>query len=431
MSSPDLNLAIAAAESGMWSAVIDYLRRLPLERSSDRAQVLDLALQVLVQGDFEEQWEIAKIIPKLGEIAIQPLLELIDLEDIDLEDRWFIARILGDLVSGDTLKHDRPDVIAKLIELAQQSEDSDLQAISADALAKIGTPAIAMLTDLLNTPACAMAVTVLAQIRHSQTIEPLILAIDNPDPQIRTLIVEALGSFHDRRIPTILRSKLTDVVPSVRQAAVTALCLRSDLATELNLVQQLRPLLFDLNLAVCGTTALSLARINDPSAVDVLVEVLVLPRTPAALRSDVILALGWIGTRSAIASLADVLITAPSDLAQEILIGIGRTERERDYASQKIVDYLRSNNTGHSEIVTQEIATALGNLGNPDTVPDLIGLLGDPDDRVKLHTIAAIAKLSTTIPPEILQLADRSDLPSALQHGVRMCLSHWENIAIP
>jgi HEAT repeat protein len=431
MSSPDLNLAIAAAESGMWSAVIDYLRQLPLDRSTDRSQVLDLALQVLVQGDFEEQWEIAKIIPKLGEIAIQPLLELIDLEDIDLEDRWFIARILGDLVGGDTRKHDRSDVIAKLIELARQYEDPDLQAISADALAKIGTPAIAMLTDLLDTPACAMAVTVLAQIRHSQTIEPLMLAIDNPDPQIRTLTVEALGSFHDRRIPPILLSKLTDIAPSVRQAAVTALCLRSDLATELNLVQQLRPLLFDLNLSVCETTALSLARIKDPSAVEVLVEVLASPHTPAALRSAVILALGWIGTRSAIASLVDILITAPPDLAQEILISIGKTERERDYASQTIGDYLRSNSAGHSAIVTQEIATALGNLGNPDTVPDLIGLLGDPDDRVKLYTIAAIAKLSTTIPPEILQLADRSDLPSALQSGVRMCLSHWENITIP
>ena len=63
--------------------------------------------------------------------------------------------------------------------------------------------------------------------------------------------------------------------------------------------------------------------------------------------------------------------------------------------------------------ITQEIATALGNLGNPDTVPDLIELLGDPDDRVKLYTITAIAKLSENIPPEILQLADRSDLPPA------------------
>lgn len=425
MSSPDLNLAIAAADSGMWSEVVDYLQRIPLQQPIDRSQVLALALQVLIQGDFEQQWDIAKIIPKLGEIAIQPLLDLINDPNIDLEDRWFVARILGDLVSGAALKQNRPDVVATLVELVRQHEDPELQAIAADALAKIGTAAIPVLADLLDTPDCAIAVAILAQIRHSPTIEPLLRTIDSPDLQIRTLAIEALGSFHDPRIPPILLAKLTDVAPSVRQAAVIALCLRSDLATELNLVQQLRPLLFDLNLAVCRATALGLARLNDPSAVGVLTEVLDSPHTPTGLRSEVILALGWIGTRSAIKSLATALTAAPPDLAQEILIGIGKTEQDRDYASQVIVDYWRSNSSGYPAIVTQEIAAALGNLGNPHTVPDLIGLLGDPDDRVKLYTIAAIAKLSPTIPPAILQLATRSDLPSALQLGVRMCLSHW------
>lgn len=425
MSSPELNLAIAAADNGMWSEVVDYLQRIPLEQPIDRSQVLALALQVLIQGDFEQQWDIAKIIPKLGEIAIQPLLDIINDPNIDLEDRWFVARILGDLVSGAALKQNRPDVVATLVELVRQHEDPELQAIAADALAKIGTAAIPVLADLLDTPDCALSVAILAQIRHSPTIEPLLRTIDSPDLQIRTLAIEALGSFHDPRIPPILLAKLTDVAPSVRQAAVIALCLRSDLATELNLVQQLRPLLFDLNLAVCRATALGLARLNDPSAVAVLTEVLDSPHTPAGLRSEVILALGWIGTRSAIKSLATALTAAPPDLAQEILIGIGKTEQDRDYASQVIVDYWRSNSSGYPAIVTQEIAAALGNLGNPHTVPDLIGLLGDPDDRVKLYTIAAIAKLSPTIPPAILQLATRSDLPSALQLGVRMCLSHW------
>jgi HEAT repeat protein len=425
MPSPDLTLAIAAADSGMWSAVVDYLQRVPLDQPTNRfsegdatrTQVLALALQVLVQGDFEEQWDIAKIIPKLGEIAIQPLLDIINDSNIDLEDRWFAARILGDL--------DRPDVVATLVELVRQDQDPELQAIAADALAKIGTSAIAVLADLLDTPDCAIAVTVLAQILHSQTIEPLLRTIDSPDPQIRTLAVEALGSFHDPRIPPIMLAKLTDIAASVRQAAVVSLCLRSDLATELNLVQQLRPLLFDLNLTVCGATALGLARLNDPSAVTVLTEVLDSPQTPTGLRSEVILALGWIGTRSAIASLATALTAAPPDLAQEILISIGKTEPERDYASQVLVDYLRSNRSGHPAIVTQEIAAAFGNLGNLNTVPDLIELLGNPDDRVKLYTIAAISKISPTLPAEILQLADRSDLPSTLQLGVRMCLSHW------
>jgi HEAT repeat protein len=426
MSSPDLNLAIAAAESGAWSAVINYLQHISLDESIDRfcegdatrTQVLALALQVLTQGDFEEQWAIAKIIPKLGEIAIQPLLDIINDSEVDLEDRWFVARILGSF--------DRPDVVATLIELVCQDEDPELQAIAADALAKIGTSAIAMLTNLLDTSDCAIAVTVLAQIRHSQTIEPLLYTIDNADPQIRTLAIEALGSFHDPRIPPILLTKLTDLVPSVRQAAVVALCLRSDLATELNLVQQLRPLLFDLNLAVCRSTALGLARLKDPHAVIVLTEVLDSPQTPASLRSEAILSLGWIGTRSAIISLAHALTIAPPDLAREILMSIGKTEQERDYASQVTIDYWRSNRFEHPAIVKQEIVAALGNLGNLTTIPDLIELLGDPDDRVKLYTISAISKLSPTMPTEILQLADRSDLPSALQHGVRMCLSYWE-----
>ena len=77
----DLNSAIDATERGMWSEVIDYLQRLPLAQINElevRSKILDLAVEVLLQGDFEEQWDIAKIIPKLGEIAIQPLLDLVD-----------------------------------------------------------------------------------------------------------------------------------------------------------------------------------------------------------------------------------------------------------------------------------------------------------------------------------------------------------------
>jgi HEAT repeat protein len=386
MPSIDLNQAIAAADSGIWSIVIDCLQNLSLAQIENSELVLDLALQVLIQGDFEQQWEIAKIIPKLGEIAIQPLLDIVNDPDIDLEDRWFGARILGDF--------DRPQVVAVLVELICQNEDPELTAIATGALAKIGIPAIAALTDLLSTTDRSMAVTILAQIRHSQTIEPLLHVIDDTDPQIRTLAVEALGSFHDARIPPILLTKLSDVAASVRKAAVVGLSLRSDLTAELDLLRHLRPLLFDLNLAVCETTALGLARLPDPEVVSVLTEVLVSPHTPNDLKSSAILALGWIGTRQAIDSFFTALVNTSINLAPEILTGIGKTEQERVYASQLLVRYLHSQ--PHSAIVKQEIVTALGNLGNIDTVPDLVELLRDPDDRVKLYTIAAISKLSPT-----------------------------------
>jgi HEAT repeat protein len=393
----DLSRAIAAADKGMWSSVIDCLQDLPLDRLKDNDRVLDLALQVLLQGDLEQQWQIAKIIPKLGKIALPPLLDIVSDTEIDLEDRWAAGRILG--------AFNQPQSIAALVTLIQQDEDPELTEIATGALAQIGTPAIAPVTALLAPTAAggssqlALAVGILARIRHSQTIEPLLQLANNPDPQIRTLVIEALGSFHDPRIPPLLISKLTDVAPPARQAAVVALCLRGDLATELNLLDRLQPLLFDLNLEVCAATALGLARVKDPGVVAVLAKVLGSPQTPDRLKSAVILALGWIGTQPAI----DVLIAALTQtdpFAPELTIAIGKTECERVYASQQLVAYLRSSHIAATPllaIVKQEIATALGNLGNLATVPDLEQLLTDPDDRVRLHAQAAISKLSSTI----------------------------------
>jgi HEAT repeat protein len=439
---PDLQPAIAAAQQGRWSIVIEYLQILPIVSTPDdadsdellawRSQVLELALQVLLQGDFEEQWEIAKILPKLGEIAIQPLLNLLnDNDELELEERWFIARILGEF-GGTTLPEHRSQVVAALIESIERNEDPDLVEMATSALAKIGTPAIAALTDLLDPPLGkdarrehrVLAVTALAQIRHSQTIEPLLGAADDPDPQIRTLTIEALGSFHDPRIPPLLLAKLTDVVASVRQAAVVALCLRPELAAELDLVTHLRPLLLDLNLAVCEATALGLARLNDVRVVELLKQVAIDDRTPAALRDRAILGLGWIGTEAAIATLGSLLTVASPELASEIIASVSKTEHERIYASQVLLAYLATDRLSAS--LKQEIATALGNLGNIQAVSDLVQLLGDPDDRVKFHAIAAMVKLSPIIPPQILELTSRPDLEPEMQIGVRLCLSHWK-----
>jgi HEAT repeat protein len=399
-----LSPATAAAERGDWSIVIDCLQTLSLAQIENNARVLDLALQVLTQGDFEQQWEIAKIVPKLGEIAIQPLLDLVNDRDIELENRWFGARILG--------AFDRPLVVTALVSLIRQDEDPELTAIAIGALTKIGTPAIAALTELLTSAADSgeilaaergIAIAILARIRHSQTIEPLIRVIDDPDPQLRTIVVEALGSFHDPRMPQLLIDRLTDVAPSVRTAAVVALSLRGDLAIELELLRHLRPLLFDLDSAVCKATALGLVRLADPQAVAVLTELLASPHTTNDLRASVILALGWIGDRAAIDGLIAALAADPA-LAPAVIMSISKTEREQIYASQLLVTYLHSHPDPAMPIpaiVKQEIAAALGNLGNIDTVPALVKLSGDPDDRVRLHAITALAKLAPNLPPQI------------------------------
>ena len=405
MSFLDINRAQTAADNGLWSIVTDVLQDLSLTQLEHPQAVLDLALQVLLEGNADRQWDIAKIIPKLGEIAVQPLLAIANDNEIDLEDRWVAVRILGEF--------SQPEVVMALVGLITRDEDLELTTIATSALTKIGIPAIAALTDLLATAERLVAVKILAQIRHSRTIDPLLQVVDDIDPQIRTLSIEALGSFHDARIPPILLTKLTDVAASVRKAAAVALSLRSDLAAELNLLQRLRPLLFDLDLAVCGATAIGLARLPDPEVVAVLTAVLLSTHTPDRLRSPIILALGWIGTRAAIDSLMAMLNLAP-ELAPEILTSIGKTEREQVYASESLVGYLRLNQL-HPAIVKQEIAAALGNLGNPQTVSDLVQLLADPDDRVRLYTIAAISKLSPTVPQSSLESIDRVGVLHKLQ----------------
>jgi HEAT repeat protein len=385
MAASPLDCAKTAAANGNWSIAIDQLQHLSIDQITHNEIVLEIAFQVLIQGDFDQQWEIAKIIPKLGNIAIQPLLALLNDIDIDLEDRWVVARILGEF--------DQPQVVTALIKLIQQQEDLELTEIATSALTKIGLPAISALTDLFATPDRQIAIVILAQIRHSSTIEPLIQVIDDPDPQLRSLVVEALGSFHDARIPPLLITKLTDVAATVRKAAVIALSLRSDLAAELDLSQQLRPLLFDLNLAVCQAAALGLARLPDQANIQALAAVLLSPQTPTELQSSVILALGWIGTIPAIDSLILALPNLAPSLVPEIVIAIGKTEQEQIYASQVLVNHLQRLDPS-AAIIKQEIATALGNLGNQDVVPDLVQLLADPDDRVKLYAMNAISKLS-------------------------------------
>ncbi|WP_309740799.1 MULTISPECIES: HEAT repeat domain-containing protein [unclassified Chamaesiphon] len=390
----DLDRAIAAASERQWSIAIAALQNLSLTQIQGDRQVLNLTLQILTEGDFEQQWETGKIVPKVGEIAILPLLNLLNDPDVDLENRWCCARILGEF--------DRPPVIAALIAVIQTDADAELTAIAIGSLTKIGAPAIAALTEILATPDLSttqrgMAVTILTRIRHSQTIVPLIQALEDPDPQLRTVIVEALGSFHDPRIPPLLLAKLTDVAASVRKAAAISLSLRGDLAVELNLSQHLRPLLFDLDFGVCEATALGLARLPDPSVVDILTEVLISPLTPDRLKSPVILALGWIGSRAAIDSAIAALAEISNDLAPEIIIAISKTEQERVYASQQLVNYLYCHESAHLPIVKQEIAAALGNLGNKATVPALGMLLDDADDRVRLYALTAMSKL-TSIP---------------------------------
>ncbi|MCY7322588.1 MAG: hypothetical protein LH660_12515, partial [Phormidesmis sp. CAN_BIN36] len=95
-----LQQAQTAADQQDWALFNHCLQQLLGSELSDPATVplpllLNLALQSLESGDFQDRWDIAKLFPSFGDAAIAPLLGLLQDQDADPEAQWFAIRILG------------------------------------------------------------------------------------------------------------------------------------------------------------------------------------------------------------------------------------------------------------------------------------------------------------------------------------------------
>lgn len=428
-----LEQAAAAAQQGNWSLVSQYLQQLPLGKKAtdsdagsaplidtDLDQVLNLALEVLNVGDFQERWEVAKVFPKLGAGAIAPLIEILEDEDAELELRWFTGRILGEF--------NHPIVITTLVDLLTTSKDEDLAVMAAAVLSSFGESAVEALTGLLADPESRLLATrSLSQIRRPEIIAPLLGVVRDPQVAIRATAIEALTSFHDPRIPPVLLDALNDHVAAVRKEAVIGLGLRSDLREELDLLNRLKPLLYDFNLEICQQAAIALGRLGTDDAAEALFGVLQSPATPVPLTYDLIRALAWVGTTKSLDYLQQALIGAAVESTLEIVRVLGRLEDPvlKTKAAQILIDFLNSEHPAAREAtVKQAIAQAWGQLGEMSAIDALVGLLADPADSVRLHAIAALKNFPTTH-QQLVQLAADENLTPALKEGVAIALAEW------
>ncbi len=431
-----LQQAQAIAEQGDWGQLSHHLQKMlladpafPLTPAA-KQQMLTLALHVLEAGDFQERWDVAKVFPAFGSAAIPPLTTLLQDEDAELETRWFAARILG--------QFDSPETIQTLIQLLQQSEDEELRLVATETLAHLGPAAIAALTELLpDTRTRPFAVQALTQIRRSETIAPLLTVVTDDEPTIRAIVIEALGSFHDPRIPPLLVQALTDTAARVRRAAVTSLGVRTDLVESFDLVKHLSDRLWDLNLDVCQQAAIALGRLGTTAAAAALWQVLQSPHTPLPLQLETVRALGWAGSMQALEYLHQALslpvtTTAPPTLYQEIITVLGRWADPdlKPRTSEILINALASTHEAiNHPLVKQAIALALGHLAQPVALPSLVQLLADSDVGVQLHAIAALKNLdSPTTRHQLNELASRTDLPAAMRQGVAIALQEWNRV---
>jgi HEAT repeat protein len=425
-----LEKATALTRQENWSSVNQCLQQLPLENHSrasqplkdaDTQRALNLALQVLESGNFQERWDVAKLLPKFGEVAIAPLVEILEDEAAELELRWYTARILG------AFHH--PRAIVALVELLQATEDEDLAQMAADALVNLGDAAVDALSPLLaDEDTRLLAVQTLAQIRRTATITPLLSVVDDPQIPVRVTALEALSSFHDARIPPVLLNALDDPAAVVRKTAVMGLGLRTDLRDELHLVSHLKPLLWDFNLEVCQQAAIALGRMRSDEAAAPLWQVLNSPATPVPLKIAVVRALGWMEIPEALDSLQQGLREPSATVCREIITVLGRCWEPslKGQAAEIAIAYLHSEQETVREMGTkQAIALALGELGEPRAMEALIALLADTDEKVRLHAIAALRKLPDA-QNQLQQHVEAENLSPELRQGIAVALKEWE-----
>jgi HEAT repeat protein len=383
-------------------------------------QLLDLALAVLFAGDFQQRWDVAKLIPRLGTVAIASLVEI--LEDDDEELCWFAVRILGEF--------DHPQAIAALVELIKTTHHEELQAIAATALGQIGSNAVTVLTELLDDKNTRLlAVRSLAYIRRSETIAPLLSVVSDSQVNVRAVAIEALSSFHDPRIASVLLNALDDIAAPVRREAVLGLGFRADLCAELKLVARILPKLYDFNLDVCHAAAIALGRLGTDPAVNGLNQALQSPHTPESLQVEIVRALGRIESNIALDNLSSFLEQSPSvAVCQEIITVLGQVEQPHNQvkAANILIDMLRLQQP-LTEIgrIKGGIALSLGYLGQLQALEPLIQLLADSERVVKLHAIAALKQLAPEIAYKQIQQIAASDVVPELKQGVAIALAEW------
>lgn len=387
-----------------------------------QSQLIDWAMDVLVFGDFHQRWDVAKLLPKLGQRTIAPLIEILEDEDADEELHWFGIRILGSF--------NHPDAIATLVDLLKTAESEELKAMAAAALGEMGAGAVAALTELLVEESTRLlAVRSLCCIRCKETIAPLLSVVQDSQVEIRVAAIEALSSFRTWQIPSVLLEALNDLAAPVRREAVNGLGFRSDLQEELDLVNRLLPRLYDFNLDVCIAAAIALGRLGTTAAATGLFQCLQSPHTPLALQIEIVRALGRIETETSLEYLHSSLdqLTLVT-LWQEIITVLGRIEQTslRTKAAEILLELLQSHHPGTQQSsIKQAIALSLSQLGETQAVAALIQLLADPEMAVRLHAIAALKKLDPEARHQLEQIASDITLTPGLRQGVAIALQEW------
>lgn len=349
-------------------------------------EALQQAFDSLFSGDFQQRWDVAKILPQFGAIAIKPLQKILLDENEELEIRWFALKILGEFQDV--------EIILTLVNLLETTEEEELISLASHTFAKQGKQAIEALSNfLMSSSHKFLATKALAQIPSIQVIEPLLSVVTDEDIDVRVMAIQALSNFSDSRITHVLIKALKDNSSRVRKEAVMSLALRAKSHPDLPITSLIAELLYDVNLEVCQKTAIALSRINTSLVTLKLFEVLKTSTTPLPLQITIIRCLGWIETSESLEYLNQALFLVNKTAIIEIItvLGLIKSENLRFQAVKILVNFYESSPLlVKDSLISKSLAYAWGQLGDSRSKKALIEIQKINNKIVKIHANAAL-----------------------------------------
>lgn len=345
-------------------------------------------LRDLAYGDFRDRWDALKRLVACGDVVVGPLLEMLQDEELDWEARWFAARGLS--------AFDRPEVVNALLQLLAEAELEELRQAAAEALSQIGATAVVALSSQLNSPERRkLAALALTRIYHQAAIAPLLQLVADDDVEIRRRVIESLGSYHDTAVVPVLIQAVEDADAGVRLEAVKALGVRSDLEHEYHLTKRFQARLTDSDLQVAMAAVVALSRFSEGSVAEVLKDVALNMALPEPLRLTAVRSLGWMETPLAVEILAVIWAEGSAKLGAAAIAALGAQPPFLvDRAASILLNQLPQlqEQPGHESLL-QDLALALGRLGDKRAIPALEKLSQHSHEGVSLHGAAALRQL--------------------------------------
>jgi bilin biosynthesis protein len=220
-----------------------------------------------------------------------------------------------------------------------------------------------------------------------QTIQQLVEGFADARGMVRLRLAETLAEIGDPTTPFLLAALAHHANPVVRRAAAKTITLIADPVAIPTLVHSL---LHDEDTVVQGSSVGALARMGE-AAVPVLLEILAAPEHPESTKGHAAWALAFIGSEAK--HLLYREIHSPTAEIRYAVVGaIAKVAQETPSETQAF-EVLMNALTDPAEMVRDEAASALGNLGYRPAIPNLVTLLQHPAWETRKAAVLALMKI--------------------------------------